>query len=57
MGTFRLSAVGRKKITGARMTKHMKERQENYNRDRVKEMREKLKEAFKEDERNKRGPV
>jgi hypothetical protein len=46
MGMFRLSAVGRKKITGAKMTKNMKDRQEKYNKDRVKAMREKLKEAF-----------
>ena len=47
MGTFRLSAVGRKKQTGAKMPKSMKERQEKHNRERVKVMREKLKGTYK----------
>jgi nanoRNase/pAp phosphatase (c-di-AMP/oligoRNAs hydrolase) len=43
MGMFRLSAAGHKKLTGAKMPKGIKERQEKYNRDHVKAMREKLK--------------
>jgi hypothetical protein len=48
MGMFRLSAAGRKKQTGVKMPKSMKERQEKHNRERVKAMREKLKGDRKE---------
>jgi hypothetical protein len=46
MGMFRLSIAGRKKLTGAKMPKIIKERQDKHNRERVKAMREKLKEDF-----------
>jgi hypothetical protein len=47
MGMFRLCAVGRKKQTRIKIPKSMKDRQERYNQDRVKAMREKLKGDWK----------